>query len=533
MKWNPASKGCKPVQNAPFQKGLLRCEPEGRIILDSSGSKHIAKGLENPPGLKRNGDMLGKRERGQEELFVACSLRDLVPDDYILKRVDKLVDFSWLRDEVRDLYDESTGRPSIDPEAAVRLMLAGFFHGIVHDRKLMREARMHIGIRWFAGYRLHEKLPHHSSLTRIRQRWGPERFKRVFEKTVQACMAAGLVDGETVHADATLIRVDVSWESLVEQHAEKVIAENDDESTPPKGPGRPPKREKKPKKVSTTDPDATLTTSKQSYRMEPSFKQHTAVDDKAGVIVDVEVTTGEASEGGTLLERIEEIETTTGRKIETLTADAGYAHSANYAALEERGTDAVIPPQKESTARKAVPLRRFKYDAKHDIVKCPKGKMLRKRYRQANGWVYRARARDCAACPLRAKCFKHGATRAILIVNGYPALLRARRRRGRWREETIRVYQRHRWRVEGIHGEAKTQHGLRRAVRRGLANVAIQVYLTAAVMNLKRLAALLCLFFVKYFHLGTAQDTEQGSQENKEQEQLRWEAVACFFSKAA
>ena len=191
--------------------------------------------------------MLGKQDRTQEDLFVACPLRDLVPDDYVLKRVDKILDLAWLRDEVRDLYDDRTGRPSIDPEAAVRLMLAGFFHGIVHDRKLMREARMHIGIRWFAGFRLHEKLPDHSSLTRIRQRWGPERFKRVFQKTVEACMDAGLVDGETVHVDATLIRADVSWESLVEQHAEKVIAENYDNS--PKGPGRPPKREKKPKKI--------------------------------------------------------------------------------------------------------------------------------------------------------------------------------------------------------------------------------------------------------------------------------------------
>lgn len=475
--------------------------------------------------------MLGKQEREQEDLFVACSLRDLVPEDYILKRVDKIVDFSWLRDEVRDLYEDRTGRPSIDPEAAVRLMLAGFFHGIVHDRKLMREAQMHVGIRWFAGYRLHEKLPDHSSLTRIRQRWGPERFKRVFQKTVEACRAAGLVDGETVHVDATLIRADVSWESLIEQHAEKVMSENDDGL--PKGPGRPPQREKKSKKISTTDPDATLTTSQNSYRMEPSFKQHTAVDDKAGVVVDVGVTTGEASEGGGLLDRIEEIEVATGRRIGTLTADAGYAHSANYAALEARGTTAVIPPQREGTPGNRVPLRRFRYDAKHDIVKCPKGKRLSKRHRQANGWVYRASAKDCASCALRSQCFKHGTTRAILIVNGYPALLRARRGRGRWSEATVRMYQRHRWRVEGIHGEAKTQHGLRRAVRRGLGNVAIQAYLTAAVMNLKRLAALLGLFYAEHLRLENAREAVRGSSDRFEHKNLGCEPVARLFSKAA
>lgn len=441
--------------------------------------------------------MLGKQDRAQEDLFVACSLRDLVPEDYILKRVDNVLDLSWLREEVRAAYDERMGRPSIDPESAVRLMLAGFFHGIVQDRKLMREARMHIGIRWFGGYRLHESLPHHSSLTRIRQRWGEERFKRIFQKTVEQCVRAGLVDGETVHVDATLIRADVSWESLAEVHAEKVIEENreEDEPEPPRR-GRQRKWEKKPKKVSATDPDASLTTSSHSCRMEPSYKQHTAVDDKAGVVVDVAVTTGEASEGQRLLDQIERVEENTGTEIKTVSADAGYAHPSNYAALEDRRVDGVIPPQPEPSRARRIPLRRFKYDARHDVVRCPRGNVLRRGCRQGNGRVYRSDKETCGRCPLRARCFSPKmARRVVLIVDGYAALQRARRRRRRWDERTAGTYQRHRWRVEGIHGEAKTQHGLRRAVRRGLWNVAIQAYLTAAVMNLKRLAALLRAIF--------------------------------------
>ena len=83
------------------------------------------------------------------------------------------------------------GRPGIDPEAAVRLMLAGLLSGIVHDRRLMREAQVNLAIRWFAGYALHEKLPDHSSLTRIRQRWGPERFKTILSRQSEACERAG------------------------------------------------------------------------------------------------------------------------------------------------------------------------------------------------------------------------------------------------------------------------------------------------------------------------------------------------------
>ena len=437
--------------------------------------------------------MIGNQERWQEDLFVAGPLSSLIPNDHILKQVDKVLDLSWLRQEVADCYSETMGRPSIDPESALRLMLAGYFQGIVHDRKLMREAQVNLAIRWFAGFRLHETLPEHSSLTKIRQRWGPERFKRIFQKTVQMCIDAGLVNGETVHIDSTLIRADVSWESLTTEHADKVFKENclEDENNNQVS------RTGKPKKRSTTDPDATLTTSSHNSRMEPSFKQHTVVDDQCGVVLDVETTTGEASEGKELLTQIERTEQTTGKKIMTATADMAYAHTENYSQLEQRKTEAIIPVQTSHTSPKNIPIQRFKYDARNQIVRCPRGKILRRSCRTDKGWVYRATNKDCAGCPLKSRCISSTAkVRLVLITDGYESLLRARRR---WqkRDENIRdKYTRHKWRVEGVHGEAKTQHGLRRAVRRGLANVSIQVYLTAMVMNLKRLAAFLCLFFI-------------------------------------
>jgi transposase len=171
--------------------------------------------------------MLGSKVRGQAELLMAGSLRDLVPDDHILARVDRVLDLRWLRAEVRGRYAaDGAGRPGIDPEAAVRPMLAGFLLGIVHDRRLLREAQVNIAIRWFAGYGLHEPLPNHSSLTRIRQRWGAELFRRIFCRTVRACVAAGIAKGDVVHIDATLIRADVAWESLGERHADAVLAQD-------------------------------------------------------------------------------------------------------------------------------------------------------------------------------------------------------------------------------------------------------------------------------------------------------------------
>ena len=438
--------------------------------------------------------MIGRQERWQEDLFVAGPLSDLIPEVHILKRVDRVLDLSWLRDEVRDLYDERQGRPGIDPESAVRLMLAGLFQGIVHDRRLMREAQVNLAIRWFAGYRLHEKLPDHSSLTRLRQRWGAEKFRRVFEKTVGACAAAGLVSGDTVHVDATLIRADVSWESLTDRHVRQVLVENPlEEATSAAAPraASVESRTGKAKKISTTDPEATMTTSCRQYRMEPSYKQHTAVDDRRGVVVDVEVTTGETSEGKQLPVQIERIEAQTGKRLKTVTADGAYAHPANYALLESRGIEAIIPPQAENRHPRRIPLRRFKVDARHDVVRCPAGKSLTRSSETFNGAMYRARRADCRACGLRSRCLPPTAhSRTVLIVTNHPSLLRARRRHAHWDETERTLYRRHRWRAEGVHGESKTVHGLRRAARRGLQNVRIQSYLTAAVMNLKRLAAL-------------------------------------------
>lgn len=423
--------------------------------------------------------MIGTQERLQEDLFVAGSLRDLIPRDHVLRRVDRVLDLSWLREELRACYCEDNGRPGVDPEAAVRLMLAGLFHGIVHDRKLLREAQVNLAIRWFAGFALQDKLPDHSTLTRLRQRWGDERFRRVFQRTVQTCLKAGLVNAETVHVDATLIRANVSYESYAKSHAERVLKENEPVPEPPK-------------KVSRTDPDAVFATGSHRHGSEPSYKQHTAVDDKSGVIVDVLPTRGDVNEGNELMAQVRRVEAATGFPVKEVTADAGYAHAKVYADLEAKQITAVIPPRPLMPARAQIPLPRFKYNDRHQIVRCPRGKILRRSYRADQSWFYKSRTADCRHCQLRERCLSPSVgRRSVCISDGYAALLRARRLRVRWDARHHTLYKRHRWRAEGAHAEAKGQLGLGRAVRRGLWNFAIQVYLTAAAMNLKRLAAFL------------------------------------------
>lgn len=437
--------------------------------------------------------MLGRKDRDQLELFMTGSLRQLVPEDHILARVDRVLDLGWLREEVADLYCADNGRPGIDPEVAVRLMLAGLLLGIVHDRRLMREAQVNLAIRWFTGYGLHEELPDHSSLTRIRQRWGAERFRRIFERTVQACIAARIATGELVHVDASLIRADVSWESLAVRHVDAIAEANGDREAEAEEVQRRSKKTGRFKKVCVTDPDASMATNGRNRRLEPSYKQHAVVDDVFGVVLDVEVTTGEVNEGQVVIERIDAAAATTGVPIKTATADAGYAYAKVFAGLEARTIDAVIPTKAEPSPGKVIPTRRFKFDARANIARCPRGKTLRPKGKPQRGFQYfHARAKDCARCPLRARCVSPSRQARVVVFNlDHPSLLRARRRRLRWGTEEDRLYRRHRWRSEGFHGEAKTWHGLARAVRRGLSNMRIQAFLTAAAINLKRLSAAL------------------------------------------
>ncbi|ANI80105.1 IS1182 family transposase [Sphingobium sp. EP60837] len=431
--------------------------------------------------------MLGRKERDQLELFISGSLRQLIPSDHVLVRVDAVLDLSWLRAEIAELYSTDNGRPGIDPEVAVRLMLAGFLLGIVHDRRLMREAAVNIAIRWFVGYGVHEPLPDHSSLTRIRQRWGAERFRRIFERTVQACVAARIATGEVVHIDASLIRAHVSWDSLAVRHVDAVAEANVDEGL------RDSRQSGKFKKVCVTDPDASMATNGRNRRLEPAYKQHTAADDAASVVVDVEVVTGEENEGMAVAARLDAIVGTTGRPIDIATMDAGYAYAKVFRALEDRDIEAIVPAKAEQRPGKVIPTRRFKFDPRHNVARCPRGKILRPKGKPHRGFQYfHASSRDCRACPLRSRCVSPSRYSRVVVFNvNHPSLLRARRKRLAWGNREQRLYQRHRWRVEGVHGEAKTWHGLSRAVRRGLDNMRIQAFLTAAAINLKRLATAL------------------------------------------
>ena len=235
--------------------------------------------------------------------------------------------------------------------------------------------------------------------------------------------------------------------------------------------------------------EASLARRSKRERCVPSYKQHTLVDDAHRIIVDVAVTTGEQHEGQCLVGAVARAAARCGRKPELVTADAGYGSAEVLSALAEQGIAAALKMQPPSRGGRCA-ASQFKYDQRYDQVICPRGRRLTRRGRKDNGTTYRAGAADCGGCPLRAICLSPGArSRSVWLPDGYVALVRARRAKQQgWSEAWREAYARHRWQVEGVQGEAKNCHGLKRAAWRGLRKVRAQVLLTATILNLKRMA---------------------------------------------
>src|SRR5918911_2418558 len=185
--------------------------------------------------------MMGRKER-QFTPLAFLTLEDLVPPDHFYRHLDRMLDLSFVRDLVAPCY-AAGGRPSIDPVVFFRLQLVMFFEGIRSERLLMRTLADRLAARWYVGYDLSEPLPDHSSLTKIRQRYGLAVFRRFFDAIVERCQEAGLVWGQELYMDATKVVADASVDSITPRfalaaraHVEDLFAQDADASGPP-GPG--------------------------------------------------------------------------------------------------------------------------------------------------------------------------------------------------------------------------------------------------------------------------------------------------------
>lgn len=443
--------------------------------------------------------MQGEKQ-AQEEMFFYGSLDDLVPQDDPFRRLDTILDLSWLRRETSDLYS-ATGRASIDPVVIAKLLLIAYVRGIVSERELMRQVQVNLSYRRFLHYRLSEALPDHSSLTRSRQRLGEATIRKIFEYVLQLCIDAGLVGGALESIDSTFVQANASLSSLqprlVEAEAErfteslflvnstetKTEADQDDapdQHDPPAAGGKPDRLNDR--YVSKTDPDSGL------YRKMPGksplgFLVHFAVDRGRQIITGVLALGAQDRDAAQIVPLVDQV-LSQGIDVQAVAADRGYSTAQVYHDLDERGIEAFIPLLRRGPEVQGLYGRdQFKYDPASDRYLCPNGAWLSREKRASDGPRYRARPADCSGCPLKALCTS-GKARTLKLSRYEDALAKARRR-----QETAAAKRAARQRKicsERMFAEAKANHGLARAHQRGLGNVHIQALLTATVLNLKR-----------------------------------------------
>ncbi len=490
--------------------------------------------------------MIGRKERSFAPL-INVSLEELVPANHFYRHLESTLDLSFVRELVQQTY-AGGGRPSIDPVVFFKLQLVMFFEDIRSERLLMRHAADRLSVRWYVGYDMDEPLPDHSSLTRIRERYGVEVFRRFFEQIVEQCQQADLVWGRELYIDSTKVQANASRDSVkprfaVEAHlsmlfsdqAEEAVGEGEQdasqvESASPQ-PSQPlekaspmelptalsPEQRSELSQqneerhdwieqlgaqdrrvssrgyqrmadylVSTTDPDATLMETSKGADM--GYRTHYVVDGgKARVILGVLVTPSEVMDNQPMRDLIFRTRFRWKLWPRQVTGDTKYGTTDNIVAMEREHIHAYVPIADLTQRTPFFRQEDFHYDAERDVYLCPTGKELRldRPHSTERSLRYRARAKECNHCPLKAQCTtsKQGRTLCRSVEEKYLDRVRGYHET----EDYKKAYRKRSVWVEPLFAEGKDWHGMRRFRLRLLWRVNCEALTRAAGQNLKRL----------------------------------------------
>jgi transposase len=431
--------------------------------------------------------MMGQWQK-QTELWVEpVHLGRRIPQDHLLRKINRALDLGFVRGQVAGFYG-SNGNVSVDPVIIIKLMLLLFLDDIRSERELMRIVPLRLDYLWFLGYGLEDEVPNHSVLSKARKRWGAEVFEALFARSVEHCVEAGLVDGSKLYVDASLVAANASRNSVIEVVVRREVnkLEEEEEKRDSGNAGSVNRKLR-----STTDPDSTVVRH-QNGKPTPCYKNHRALDEKAGVVTAVMTTTGAVDEASALFELIERHEGVTASKTRVAVADSRYGNTANLIALAQRKIRVHVADlrSKMRNPRSAgiYPPERFAYQSKVDCYKCPAGEILfRHHFVPSRGYYeYRTKRGTCARCRLRQLCTRDRNGRTLKRYAGQELLDKARKQSHSPQARSDR--KRRQWFQERNFGEAALQHGFKRARWRGLWRQSIQDYLIAAIQNFRIIA---------------------------------------------
>lgn len=486
------------------------------------------------------------RRNGIQQTFSVVTLDSLVPEDHYLRDVARLVDFNYIYDLMTPLYS-SVGAPSLDPVLVIKMLLIGFMEGIDSERKLCEEVKVNNAFRWFLGLDFYDPTPEHSAFSQLRRRkWKNSNiFEEIFAGIVKQCIEYGLISGKLLMTDSTHVRANADnqrvlrvyvdedtpsdylnrlndrakWEGIYpeqrkgkaeepvptpkEEYEEAARREDEwmkktEEAMEAGKDSKDIKREvpkgKKEIRRSITDPDA-------GFMKRPGkplgfyYLSHQTTDALFGLVTDVYVTPGNATDDSVHAKRILQQIREYGFTPFSVSADGGYDFGEIHHDMLVRGIHTYIPKRNrihESEDRFNV--EDFKYDRKNEICICPNGKELEfvGGYNPAKGSKrYTSTKRQCQGCPYRDKC-----------LTGKLGIRRVDRQYDRWameeqhtRNDGTQMYRyamlRRKILCEGNFANQKAGHNLTRTRKRGLGNAFEHCLLSASALDVRKMVRIL------------------------------------------
>jgi transposase len=439
--------------------------------------------------------MMGRQTCEQSQLFYLFNLETRIPARHLLRRLNPIVTrvLTDLRTKLEPFYSD-IGRPSIDPELMIRMLIVGYCCGVRFERRLCEEVELHLAYRWFCRLDLDDRVPDHStfSVNRHGRFRDGDILRQVFEAVVRACMHAGLVKGEGFAVDASVIEANASrYHGIPPDEADWSVPERQTRAVKEyiAGLDMEPNPDRKPPKIISLSDPASVWTAKANKRVQFGYGLNYMIDVENAVIVDVEATPARTYDEVKCTEAmIARTERVFGLKPDRLMADTAYGTGKFLRVVVDADIAPYIPVWDKSTRDDGTFSRTdFTFDKQKDIYTCPAGKTLTTtgHLHTDHALRYLASVPACRACPLKSKCCPNMPSRRIVRDVNEDARDVARALMGTPEYEKSRD---ERKKVEMKFAHLKCHHGLERLRLRGRSGARDEFTLAAIVQNLKTLA---------------------------------------------
>lgn len=445
--------------------------------------------------------MLNKFHEKQQGMELII-LEQLVPQEHLLRKIDRSIDFSFIRRLCAPLYSANLGRPAIEPEVLFRMLFVGYLYGIRSERRLEEEINYNMAYKWFCGLSLTEKAPDATTLSVNRKR----RFRdnnipeQIFNEILRQAMEKGLVGGTILYTDSTHVKAKANKHkkmTVVVERTPKAYLEELDEAIKRdrKELGKKPFEKK-------DDDDPPPTREVQQSKSDPEsgqlhkegkpdgfhYSEHRTVDSKHNIVVNVRITPANVNDVEPIAEILKDIDKRLGKQPKYMGLDAGYHNAPVCHQLAAAGIQPVVGYRRHTHKGDYFGKYRFTYDPVKNVYLCPQGHELTWRTTNREGYrEYWSEPKTCRDCPRRAKCFSAKSSRRQVTRHVWQDALEQADAFGKT-DKGKRIYA---WRKETIErsfADAKELHGLRHARMLGIRNMYEQSFLTAAVQNMKRIA---------------------------------------------